>query len=255
MIPTARYYGPTDGPPKQGDILFAGVTRFVAEDRFTPTPWQRLDAYDVTVESPAGGQEFRLAAGPALVMVTSHDCHFDKDWNWRRSALLAEGVDEREADRLAEEDHTLDRTFTASPLVFPSEVDRDQGNLLAGRILGYFPVPASQDGLVPEAVVDLTYRVTLDRLDIVRVACLSTEARAQLRYGLVQLDSLRATKLGFEVEAVIGRSIENVTLPKGQPLSVRLHLDNGTTIDLIKQPDEPGDGPARPTPPGPRVAG
>lgn len=252
MIPADQFYVAADGPPKQGDLLFAGVVRLVADDYFTPTPWSRLDAYDVTIESQGDAPDLRLVAGPALVMVTSHDCHFDKEWNQRRRKLIREGHSEEEAERIASADPTLDRTFNASPLLHPDEVRRDQRALLDGKILGYLPVPASPDGVVPEAVVDLTYRVTLDRLDAhYRVASVSETTRAQLRYALVQLDSLRATKVGFEIEHAVGRRINDVSIPQEHPLFVRLHLDDGTNIDPLQQPDEPGPGPARPAWSGP----
>lgn len=252
MIPADAFYVPADGPPQQGDILLAGVARLVAEDRFTPPQWSALDAYDVTVSSPAGDHgDLRLAAGPALVMVTSHDCHFDKEWNRRRAELIKDGVPEEEAKSLASEDPSLDRSFTASPLLRPDDLPVERGNLMAGKVVGYLPVPTSHDGLVPEAVVDLTYRVTLDRLDIVRVASISNAARAQLRYALTRLDSLRAVTVGFEMEAVLGRHIEAVTFPGANPLLVRLELDDGSTIELLQQPTDPGEGPARAAPPGP----
>ena len=251
MIEPERFYALSDGPPKQGDILFAGVARLVAEDRFTAPPWEPLDRFDVTVDLEEDDRKLRLAVGPALVMVTSHDCHFDKEWNQRRGALIADGADPDQASRVADADDSLDRTFTASPLLRADDVGRDRGMLMSGKILGYLPVPASPDTLVPEAVVDLTYRVTLDRLDIVRVACVGIEARSQLRYSLARLDSLRAPSVGFDLEAVVGRHIERVTFPKKQPLFVRLHLDNGTTVDLLQHPGEPEEGPARSEPPGP----
>jgi len=189
VISTGQFYVAAEGPPKQGDLLFAGVVRLVADDHFTPPAWGRLDAYDITVQAQGDAPELRLVAGPALVMVTSHDCHFDKEWNQRRRALIREGLLEEEAERIASADATLDRTFNASPLLRPDEVRRDRRALLDGKILGYLPVPPSPDGVVPEAVVDLTYRVTLDRFDVHRVASVSEAARAQLRYVLVQLDS------------------------------------------------------------------
>lgn len=252
MIPADQFFVPADGPPQQGDILLAGVARLVAEDWFTPPQWSRLDAYDVAVSSPAGEHgDLRLVTGPALVMVTSHDCHFDKEWNRRRAALIREGVPEADADQLAGEDTSLDRSFTASPLLRPDDLDVDRGNLMAGKVVGYLPVPVSADGFVPEAVVDLTYRVTLDRLDIVRVASISAAARAQLRYALTRLDSLRAVEVGFEIEAVVGRHIEAVTFPSANPLLVRLELDDRSMIELLQQPTDPGEGPARAAPPGP----
>jgi hypothetical protein len=251
MMESERFYAPNEGPPKQGDILLAGVARLVADDRFTPPPWEPLDRFDVTVDLEEDDRKLRLAVGPALVMVASHDCHFDKEWNQRRGAIIADGARPEEASRVADADDSLDRTFTASPLLRPADVARKRDMLMAGKILGYLPVPASADGLIPEAVVDLTYRVTLDRLDIVRVACVGIEARSQLRYALARLDSLRAPSVGFDLEAVVGRHIERVTFPKKQPLFVRLHLDNGTTVDLLQHPGEPEGGPARSQPPGP----
>lgn len=253
MIPANEFYVPADGPPRQGDILLGGVARLVAPDRFTPPHWARLDTYDITVPPAQGTEhpELQLTAGPALVMVTSHDCHFDKEWNRRRSQLINQGIAPQEAERVANGDASLDRTFTASPLIRPEELDVDRGNLLAGKILGYLPVPASPDNLVPEAVVDLTYRVTLDRLGIVRVASISAAARAQLRYALTRLDSLRAVTVGFEIERVIGKHIERVILPKSNPLLVRLELDDGSAIELLQQPTDPDEGPARSAPPNP----
>lgn len=241
MIPPERFYVSAAGPLKQGDILLAGVSRLVAADRFSPAAWERLDAHDVTIHGARDDTDLWLQAGPALVMVTSHDCHFDKEWNIRRRELIRDGVNEDEASRLVEDDPRLDRTFVASPLIYPIEVDRDQNLLRAGRILGYLPVPGSDDGLVPESVVDLTYRVTLDRMDVVRVASVSNEARMHLRYGLAQLDSLRATTVGFELERVVGRHIDQVSFPRENPLFVRLHLDDGTQIDLLQPPSEPDD--------------
>jgi hypothetical protein len=245
VIPADQFYIAAQGPPKQGDLLFAGVVRLVANDQFTPPAWRRLDAYDVTIQTQGEVPDLRLVAGPALVMVTSHDCHFDKEWNQRRRTLIREGYPEDEAERIAGADTALDRTFNASPLLRPDEIRRDRRALLDGKVLGYLPVPASPDGIVPEAVVDLTYRVTLDRLDIDRVASVSEATRAQLRYALVQLESLRTTKVGFEIEHAVGRRINEVSIPQENPLFVRLQLDDGTNIDLLQQPDEPGPGPAR----------
>jgi hypothetical protein len=250
VIPAADFYAPDAGPLKQGDVLLAGVARLVADDRFTPPAWRRLDAFDVTIAGARhDGGDLSLASGPALVMVTSHDCHFDRDWNRRRTGLIKAGASEEEAERAVDGDESLDRTFTASPLIDPDELVLDRGNLMSGKMVGYLPVPSRDDGLVPDSIVDLTYRVTLDRLDVVRVACVSNVARAQLRYAMARLDSLRATTLGFEIEAVVGRHIEKVTISTANPLLVRLQLEGGDTIELLQQPAEPVPGAARPGPP------
>lgn len=248
MMSSKHFYEMADGPPKQGDILFAGVSRLMAPDRFTPAAWDALDEHHLKVPGEGPSRPpLNLATGHALVMVTSHDCHFDKEWNRRVRQLMKDGHEEATASALAESDETLDRTFTASPLLDPVNLEVDHGNLMAGRILGYLPVPASDDGLVPEAVVDLTYRCTLDRLDIVRLACVSNEVRAQLRFALARLDSLRSPEIGFRIEEVIGKEITNVVIPKSNPLLVEFHFGDGTKIKLLQQPGEPGPGIGRAT--------
>lgn len=252
MISSGEFYSSHAGPLQQGDILLAGVARLTALDRFTPPKWEGLDEYNVELDSGGAGPEIRtlyVAAGPALVMVTSHDCHFDKEWNRRRNELIRSGKSAEEANAIAEADDRLDRTFLASPLIDPQDISVDRGNLMAGKIMGYMPVPASMDGLVPDSVVDLAYRVTLDRLDVRRVASVTQSVRSHLRYGLAQLDSLRATQLGFEIEAVVGKHISRIELPERDPLLVRLHFDDGTSVDLLQHPADPPGGPARQAPP------
>jgi hypothetical protein len=179
-------------------------------------------------------------------MVTSHDCQLEKEWNRRRSELLALGQTEDDAEAAATADNSLDRSVVASPLIDPDDLTTvDRGNLLGGHVVGHLPVPASMDGHIPQSVVDLTYRCTVDRLDVVRVASLTALARSQLRYALVRLDALRTPHLGFEVESVIGHRIEGATVPKRDPLTVRLRLDDGRVIELMQQPGEPPGPSAR----------
>jgi hypothetical protein len=193
-----------------------------------------------------GNEPLRLFSGFGLVMVTSHDCQLEKEWNRRRSELLALGQSEDDAEAAATADDSLDRSVVASPLIDPDDLTTvDRGNLLGGHIVGYLPVPASLDGHIPECVVDLTYRCTVDRLDVVRVTSLTALARSQLRYALVRLDALRTPHLGFEVETVIGHRIEGATVPKKDPLTVRLQLDDGRVIELMQQPGEPPGPSAR----------
>jgi hypothetical protein len=240
MIASDSFYATESGGLQQGDILFSGVSRITADDTFSPDPWETLDAFQVHVDGvkPDGGS-IELFTGSGLVMVTSHDCQLEKDWNRRRSELIGQGMSEPEAQAEAEADPTLDRGLVVSPLIDPEEISVDRGLLLAGRVVGYLPVPSSSDGLVPECVVDLTYKCTVDRLDVVHVSRISSLARSQLRYALVRLDA----HLGFELEDVIGRTIENVEVPKRDPLTVRLHLDDGSVIELLQRPGEP-EGPA-----------
>jgi hypothetical protein len=248
VIPADSFYSPAAGGLQQGDILLSGITRITADDSYIPSQWESLDTHYIEADGvkPDGGA-VSLFAGFGLVMVTSHDCQLEKEWNRRRSELLRQGRPENEASAEAEADPTLDRTLVVSPLVDPDDIPVDRGNLLAGHVVGYLPVPASPDGLVPQCVVDLSYRCTVDRFDVARVASLTSLTRSQLRYALVRLDSLRTPYLGFEVESVIGRSIDRAEIPKGDPLTVRLHLDDGSVIELLQQPGEPGGASARAT--------
>jgi len=246
VIPAESFYDPEVGGLRQGDILLAGVARITGDDGYSPAQWEPLDTHDIHVDgAKSDGSALRFFAGFGLVMVTSHDCQLEKEWNRRRSELLAQGKSEEEAAAEAAEDVALDRTLVASPLVDPDDIAVDRGNLLAGHVVGFVPVPASPDGLVPECVVDLTYRCTLDRFDVVRVASITGLARSQLRYALVRLDALRTPNLGFTVEDVIGRSIQRVDVPKRDPLTVRLVLDDGSAIELLQQPGEPQGASAR----------
>jgi hypothetical protein len=245
MIPTDQFYEMHD-EPRQGDIMLSGITRVLHQDRFTPQAWEPLDEHYVEIGDDRHHQgQLDTAVGLGLVMVTSHDCQLDKEWNRRVRELVRQGLEQAVAEREAEADPHLDRALTVSPLIDPHDLDVDHGNVMAGRVLGYFPVPRHPEGWVPEAVVDLSYRCTVDRLGVVPVASISERARKELRYALIQMDALRTADLGFEVEAILGRSITSVAIPPTEPLVVELHLDDGSSVRLLQQPGEPAAGPGR----------
>ena len=226
--------------PRQGDVVLCGVSRIVADDRHSPPQWESLDAHFLEIGDAWGtGRSLGVAAGIGLAMVITHDCQLDKEWNQRVRELERSGMTRERAEREAASDVSLDRTLVVSPLVDPSELRGGQGNLLAGKVIGYLPVPAHPDNLVAECVVDLTYQCTTDRLDVAKIASITEAARKQLRYALIQLDALRTADLGFEVEAVVGRTISKVDVPARDPLTVRLQLDDGQVIQLLQQPGAP----------------
>lgn len=240
MRPEDFYEHEWHDEPRQGDIVLCGVSRIVAEDRQSPPQWEALDAHFVTIDGAWSGERpLGIAAGIGLAMVLTHDCQLDKEWNRRVRELEKDGIPSEEAQAEADADPTLDRTLVVSPLVDPDDLRGERGNLLAGKVIGYLPVPAHLDRLVSECVVDLTYQCTIDRLDVVKVASIQEAARKQLRYALIQLDALRTADLGFEVEAVVGRTIQKVEVPARDPLSVRIELDDGEVIQLLQQPGTP----------------
>lgn len=226
--------------PRQGDIVLCGVSRIIADDRHSPAQWESLDVHFLQVDDAwDAGKPLGIAAGIGLAMVVSHDCQLDKEWNQRVRELQKSGTEMEAAEREASADATLDRTLVVSPLIDPSELRGGRGNLLAGKVIGYLPIPAHPGQLVGECVVDLTYQCTIDRLDVVKVTSISEPARRRLRYALIQLDALRTADLGFEVEAVVGRTIQHVEVPARDPLTVRIHLDDGNVIQLLQQPGTP----------------
>lgn len=226
--------------PRQGDIVLCGISRIIADDRYSPQQWESLDAHFLEISDAWDtGRSLGLAAGIGLAMVVTHDCQLDKEWNRRVRELERSGMLREDAEREAASDVSLDRTLVVSPLVDTSDLGGGKGNLLAGKVIGYLPVPAHPNGLVPECVVDLTYKGTIDRLDVAKIASISEPARKQLRYALIQLDALRTADLGFEIEAVVGRTIKKVEIPSRSPLTVRLQLDDGQVIQLLQQPGSP----------------
>lgn len=232
--------------PRQGDIVLCGVARVIAGDRFSPPQWESVDAHFVQIDDAwQEGRPLGMAAGIALAMVLTHDCQLDKEWNQRVRQLQKEGMPLERAEQDASADTTLDRTLIVGPLVDPDDLRGGRGNLLAGRVIGYLPVPRHREDLVDECVVDLTYHCTVDRRDVVKVTSISEAARKQLRYALIQLDALRTADLGFQVEAVVGRTISNVEVPARSPLEVRIQLDDGQAIQLLQQPGTPDDSTGR----------
>lgn len=233
---------PSSGPLNQGDILIAPVARVCAHDFFVPDRWDRLDQDEHAVDrARLDGEDVHVVSGRAVVMVTSHDCHHDKEWNAVRSRLMRAGHAVEEAQAIAEADPLLDRHFQASPLVpFEDLPSREHGNYRAGRVTGYFPVPASPDGAFPEGVVDLTYRCTIDRQAISnRRWSLTPVARDQLRYAIARFDSFRSVELSESIEAAVGRTITAVAVDNSNRLVVDLTLDDGTVLHLVQPPVDP----------------
>lgn len=235
-------FRPARGPLNQGDILIAPISRVAASDLFVPDKWDRLDQMEQVVDGTVrNGNNVHILSGRALVMVTSHDCHHDKEWNQERRRLIKKGMDPEEAESIAEADSTLDRTFQASPLVPIDDLDPEsRGNYRSGRVVGYFPLPSSPDRSFPECVVDLTYRCTIDRKAIeLRRWCLTPLSRAQLRYAIARFDSFRTFELTETIEAYVGKSIVDIRAETESGFAIELILDDDSVLKLVRPPIEP----------------
>jgi hypothetical protein len=94
-------------------------------------------------------------------MVLPHACALEKEFNERVVVLMASVCSQLEADRLANDDASLDRFI--APLCTYNEVEpRLHLGAKTGTRLGTFPVPESPWFGIPQAWVDLRRMSTTD---------------------------------------------------------------------------------------------
>lgn len=178
----------------------------------------------------------------APVLVLSHDCHLDKDFNERVHALVEDGISLEQARSEASADPSLDPMAVVAPLQPYSEIPPHRhAGIRAGDRIGYFAL----DGIPGDGgdyVVDLGRACTVSvRLlpQSAKVASLAPAFAAELRYKLAEAYAIRDLSVIAELEAMVGRRILRAeALPKSRKKSaVVLHLDNGELIHLeVKRP-------------------
>lgn len=235
---------------RQGDIVLAPSTvLFSADEVAVP------DDGDHSPDCLGASVRKRLwRDGPPLVpnvvaetlwspvLVLSHDCQLEKDFNERVRGLIAEGLTLEEAIAEASADPSLDPLAVVAPLEPYSAIppQRHAGIRSCDRI-GYFPLDALPgDG--GDYVVDLgracTISVGLLPLSA-KVASLTPDSVAELRYKLAEAYAIRDLAVLVELEAMIGHRITRAeALPKSKKKSALvLHLDNGDLVHLeIRRP-------------------
>jgi hypothetical protein len=250
-----RFYSPTgDLYYQQGDIVLAPNALLTPG----PEPPDQIIALGVPVSRTLwDGDEFELSV-PAVVaeaqlspaMVTSHDCALDKEFNRRYRELRQAGIGKDQAINRAAGDDSLDRLLNVAP-VFPFDAAAPSGvtQLQRNEVLGYFPVCESADRGLDAGVVDLLRQTTIDRSVIVdRLAILSSEAQAALRYALARFWVYRAPRLTFEIEEAVGKRIDEARISTAGDLALVLILEDGSELRLLQAPpDSSAAGPERPT--------
>ena len=253
-----EFYSSDNGRPlQQGDIFTtSGIIRITPpENSFSPAAWA---AYDNTRSSLAGPITNSVGldsiGGRALTMVLSHDCHLDKEINIAVRAIMKKDakLSEAAAFEIAEKDDELDRYVVVSPIVDAERLlaARDQNSLselMAGGVIGYFPLTDSPTKNLEGVVVDLSHRTTVDRLTLVNRLCSLTDpARLRLRYALARMDSLRTPDVSGELIAAVGQRIVDIKLPKRGQQTITFILENGKSVEVLPKPgNTPQGGPAR----------
>lgn len=236
------------GPIQQGDLFItAGVAALTAPSS-SYTPIQGEPARARLLEAgPHGALD---AVGTrTLVMVVSHDCQLDKEFNRALARIMkAEpDLDELEARDRADRDLTLDRNVVVAPVVGLDQLSvatdpNLAGTIRAGRVIGYLPIPAQPPHMPEFAVADLGVRVTVDRLVLTdRIASLTDPGRLALRYGLAKMDAIRTPDLGAELEAAVGRRVVKVERPDAKVQTIRLTLDDNSTLEFLPRPSSRSD--------------
>lgn len=257
--PGETYYDDDDTAPlQQGDILLAPMTR-LASVRPSGTGDMELIARagrtfaqveaSVTPPDPGLGGSVQVEAGWGPVIVVSHDCQLDKEFNRRYGRLRAEGMSKQDAVAAAEGDPNLDRWVMVAPVLDLAAVAEGaaDGQMAAaagrGEIVGMFPVPSHPGQGIAGGVADLTWVSTIDRHTVVaRLASIGARARGEFRLALARTAALRTPELGFFLEDIVGDRIEAAEQVDGSTLTVELTLRKNGTIRLLAQPGEPPAG-------------
>lgn len=265
--PSADYFLPNGVPEQlsQGDIFVCASGTVIdavgREIPMTPPPAPNFQAFGSVHHALAWGPPAEaVAAAPAtahetrwgLVMVVSHDCELQKDFNGLITQLVKAGTARDAAVEEAQRRTDLDRFVVVAPLLLYDEMAQEWPPELrtAGRVegvrqgqrLNYLPVPASPAHRLPLETV-----ASLGRLGVVErrlltpkrhVASLTQAALGNLRYRLGRLYASRDVSVLAELEDAVGQTITNVEarhVPgsgKKALLSVELHLSDGSILHL-----------------------
>ena len=187
------------------------------------------------------------------VIVLSHDCEIDKQFNEEIDRYLTDnpGSDEKEVIAYMSARGDLDRHILVSPLLpyveeFAPEWKHD--SIERGVRIGYFPVPAvpqyNEDGFF----IHLAQVSTVERGLLApgyKVASLSEPARALVRFKIAEALASRNLSLFSKLESAVGRTIADVKHLKSRnsKVTVGLLLDDGTELQVDAKADPKGEVP------------
>jgi hypothetical protein len=237
---------------RQGDIVLAPSAVLVAPGHRDLAPprrgpqrlgdVQRLALWDGDAGSHSPDLTAEVRFSPVLVL--SHDCDLEKDFNERVRELLAAGRTEEEAVAEAEADPSLDPFASVAPLLPYSDAPvRRHAGIQSGQRIGAFPISnLPQDGGDYFVDLGLVCTVSVELLPQAgKIASLGAESVAELRFKLSESFALRDLAVLQELERLAGRTIVRATaLPRsGKKTSLQLFLDDGDVVHLeIRKPRE-----------------
>lgn len=246
-------YLPVPNPTlRQGDVILAPTAVLRPPDELAydvdgiPPPPSHLGGRVHTLLWTADGLAPEVVAETlwAPVLVLSHDCQLEKDFNERVRDLIADGVALDEAIAEASADPALDPFAVVAPLEPYSAVPAHRhAGIRAGDRIGYFALDRLP-GDEGDYVVDLGRACTVSvRLmpQGAKVASLGPSSAAELRYKLAEAYAIRDLSVVAELEAMVGQRILRAeALPKSKKKSALvLHLENGELIHVeIRRPRE-----------------
>lgn len=236
LVDKPAYFADGDTPLQQGDIVLAPVSYLEREHELVA----RWAAFSQVVDRQAVDPilpSFYTVSGYGTCAVVSHDCHMEREFNDKVKELRKEGLSLRDAEASADANPALDRFLSLCPLVEPSHYKASWADISTGRIIGAFPVPPIVNADLPEMVIDLTYRATVDRHLIVgRIASMAESVRAHLRFALARVDAFRNPRVTPDLEDAIGQRIKSIECKETNPLILVLRLADGKSIELVNQP-------------------
>lgn len=207
-------------PEQPGEIVFAPA-------------WTRTPA-------PMAPPLVTLATSWAPVLVLSHDCEIDKEFNEQIDALVRQGIPEAEAQARVEGKPDLDRFVLVSPLLPYNEQELASERwdaVRSGQKIGYVPLAPMPAYEGAEYFVHLSRICTVERRLLspgYKAASLSEQARSLLRFKIAEALSSRNISVVSKLEAAIGHRITDVrTLKvKRQDATVMLVLEDGSEVQV-----------------------
>lgn len=177
------------------------------------------------------------------VLVLSHDCELEKEFNERVVELVSGGMSEEAAIQEASEDPALDPFAVVAPLLpYSMFAERQFEGIRNGQRIGVVPIDQ-----LPGDGGD--YVVDLFRPSVVSVMLLSQKRKItsmaatsvfELRYKLTEAYATRDLTVLTELEVLVGNTITGVeAIPKGKKkkTGLILHLESAESLHLeIRRP-------------------